>query len=72
MSSLVQNLTPRGRKVKFFRLCMQNLILVHECLTVLSGQGPCTIVQGILSNMARSEFSIFTIFSDAYTYTYVV
>ena len=36
------------------------------------GQKPCTIVQGILSKMARKEFSIFIIFSDTYTCTYVV
>ena len=36
------------------------------------GQRPCTIVQGILSKMARKEFSIFIIFSDAYICTYVV
>ena len=32
----------------------------------------CTIVQGILSKMARKEFSIFIFFSDAYTCSYVV
>ena len=31
----------------------------------------CTIVQGILSKMARREFSILIIFSDAYTCSYV-
>ena len=34
-----------------------------------SGQTPCTIVQGHWSKMARREFSIFIIFSDAYTCT---
>ena len=37
-----------------------------------SGQRPCTIVQGILSKMAWREFSIFIIFSDVYTCSYVV
>ena len=37
-----------------------------------SGQTPCTIVQGHWPNMARREFSIFIIFSDANTCTYVV
>ena len=33
---------------------------------------PCTIVYGqISSKMTRREFSIFIIFSDAYTCTYV-
>ena len=41
-------------------------------VTQKSGQRPCTIVQGILSKTARKEFSIFIIFSDAYTCTYVV
>ena len=36
------------------------------------GQTPCTIVQGHWPKMARREFSIFIIFSDAYTCTYVV
>ena len=36
------------------------------------GQRPCTIVQGIWPKMARKEFSVFIIFSDAYTCTYVV
>ena len=40
-----------------------------------SGQRPCTIVQGHqpnFSKMARREFLIFIIFSDAYTCIYVV
>ena len=40
-----------------------------------SGQRPCTIVHGygqISSKLIRREFSIFIIFSDAYTCTYVV
>ena len=37
-----------------------------------SGQRPWTIVQGILSKMARRAFSIFIIFSDACTCSYVV
>ena len=37
-----------------------------------SGQSPCTIVQGIWPKMAWREFSIFIIFSDTYTCTYVV
>ena len=36
------------------------------------GQRPWAIVQAILSKMARREFSIFIIFSDAYTCSYVV
>ena len=41
-------------------------------VTQKSDQRPCTIVQGILSKTARKEFSIFIIFSDTYTCTYVV
>ena len=37
-----------------------------------SGQRPCTIVQGILPKMDGREFSIFIIFSDVYTCSYVV
>ena len=37
-----------------------------------SGQRPWAIVQGILSKMARREFSIFIIFSDTYTCSYQV
>ena len=37
-----------------------------------SSQRPCTIVQGISSKMSMREFSIFIIFSDTYTCTYVV
>ena len=35
-------------------------------------QKPCTIVQGILSQMTPREFSIFIIFSDTYTCSYVM
>ena len=41
-------------------------------VTQKSGQSPCTIVQGILPKIARREFSIFIIFSDTYTCSYVV
>ena len=34
--------------------------------------GPKTIVQGILSKIALRELSIFIIFSDTYTCSYVV
>ena len=37
-----------------------------------SGQRSCTIVQSIFSKIARREFSIFIIFSDTYTCSYVV
>ena len=40
-------------------------------VTQKSGQRHCTIVQGIRPKMARKEFSVFIIFSDAYTCTYV-
>ena len=33
---------------------------------------PCTIVQDISPKMARREFSILIIFSDAYTCSYVM
>ena len=36
------------------------------------GQKSCTIVQGILSKMAPKKLTIFIIFSDMYTCSYVV
>ena len=36
------------------------------------GQRPWAIVQGISSKMARREFPIFIIFSDAYTCSHVM
>ena len=40
-----------------------------------SGQRPCTIVQGLWPNFIKNgykKFSIFIIFPDAYTFSYVV
>ena len=47
-------------KIEFFKVALK------------FGQRPCIIVQGISSKMARREFSIFIIFSDTYTCSYVV
>ena len=46
-------------------------LLVNRFKLLKNWARRCTIVQGISSKMARKEFSIFIIFSDAYTCSYV-
>ena len=48
-----------------------NLYLMENSLLGIFDEMPCTIVQGISSKMVRREFSIFIIFSDTYTCSYV-
>ena len=47
-------------------------VLSLSKIALKSGQRPCTIVQGKSPKITRKEFSIFIIFSDTYTCTYVV
>ena len=54
-------------------LCCVDIFKVVFKVAQKFGQRPCAIVvQGILSKMTRKEFSIFIIFSDTYTCSYVV
>ena len=69
--------------IYMFLCCVESLNWLQSKLDFLwilkiapkSGQSPCTIVQvfgQILPKMNRREFSIFIIFSDAYTCSYAV
>ena len=54
-------------------LCCVKTYVVLCCVLTLYvvSKSPCTIVQGHWPNFAKIEFSIFIIFSDTYTCTYM-
>ena len=56
-----------------FELILIKIGFFYEFLKLLKNRAkdPVLLVQGISSKMNRREFSIFIIFPDAYTFSYV-